>query len=109
MERDLLSFSQDVFPPSVLTFVREIDGRCPIVSLNRVYAGVPGNSLNRETVNLNEEKLKPRGKNELQRFSKKCEGKKKRNPSMKAILLVLNSSRHFFAAINVLISLLLGS
>lgn len=79
LERDLFSFSQDVFPPSVLTFVREVDGRCPIVSLNRVYAGVPGNSLNRETVNLNEEKLKPRGKTELQRFTKTCEGKKKKS------------------------------
>lgn len=76
LKRDLLSLSQGIFPP-LLTFVREVDGRCPIVSFNCVYAGVPGNSLNREreTANLNEEKLKPRGKNELQRFTKTCEEK----------------------------------
>lgn len=46
-------------------------------SSSGIYRGIPENSLNREreAVNLNEEKLKPRGENEIQRFMEK-RGKK---------------------------------
>lgn len=63
----LLSLPQGIFPPSLLTLVREGAGRCPAVPLHCVYGGVPENSLNREreTVNLNQEKWKPRGEKQM--------------------------------------------
>lgn len=105
--RHLLSPSQGTFPPIVLTFVGEEDRRYPSGPMHRVYQEFQKKSLNREkeTVNLNKEKLKPKGENKVQRFTKTC-GKKS---TYEAPFPVLKSSRHFFAAMNALIPFLLGS